>query len=156
MKQVLLAALFLPAMALAHGFSAEKLIIAHPYAFETTPTAQTAGGYMLIMNNGEAADRLLRIEADFSKITLHTTVEQDGVARMQELDAIDIPPMAQTPLEPGGLHIMFYGLNGDPFEIGEEIPATLVFEQAGEVSVTFQVEPRGAGAIDHSNHGVTN
>ncbi|MEL6596323.1 MAG: copper chaperone PCu(A)C [Pseudomonadota bacterium] len=156
MKHLILAALLAPATALAHGFSADKLIIAHPMAFETTPTAQTAGGYMVIMNNGETADRLLAVKADFPKVTLHSTVEQDGIARMRELDAIDIPPMAQTPLQPGGLHIMFYGLNGDPFEVGEEIPATLIFEQAGEVPVTFHVEPRGADAVDHSNHGVTN
>ncbi|WP_224826027.1 copper chaperone PCu(A)C [Cognatishimia sp. MH4019] len=156
MKHLILAALLAPSIAFAHGFSADKLIIAHPMAFETTPTAQTADGYMVIMNNGDTADRLLAVKADFPKVTLHSTVEQDGIARMQELDAIDIPPMAQTPLQPGGLHIMFMGLNGDPFEVGEEIPATLVFEKAGEVPVTFHVEPRGAGAIDHSNHGVTN
>ncbi|PJN92451.1 hypothetical protein CNY89_29595, partial [Amaricoccus sp. HAR-UPW-R2A-40] len=32
---------------------------------------------------------------------------------------------------PGGAHVMFMGLDGDPFEVGEVIPATLVFEKAG-------------------------
>lgn len=48
---------------------------------------------------------------------------------------------------------MFMGLES-PFEDGQEIPATLVFETAGEVEVTFNVEARSEDgeSMDHSNH----
>jgi copper(I)-binding protein len=51
---------------------------------------------------------------------------------------------------------MFMGLDGDPFEAGESVPATLVFETAGRVEVEFKVEPR-AGAAEaeapaHADH----
>ncbi|MDP5359854.1 MAG: copper chaperone PCu(A)C, partial [Paracoccaceae bacterium] len=59
-------------------------------------------------------------------------------------------------LAPGGLHVMFMGLGGDPFEVGETFPATLVFEKAGEVEVVFYVEERTAEAMDHSGHQMGN
>ena len=40
---------------------------------------------------------------------------------------------------------MFIGLDGKQFVEGEKIPATLVFEQAGEVAVEFAVEKRPSG-----------
>jgi hypothetical protein len=47
---------------------------------------------------------------------------------------------------------MFMGLDGDPFEVGERIPATLVFERAGEIEVEFWVEPRDGGMTGHEEH----
>ena len=48
---------------------------------------------------------------------------------------------------------MFMGLEG-PFETGARFPATLIFEQAGEVAVEFVVEQRpGAGANEGMEHG---
>jgi len=40
---------------------------------------------------------------------------------------------------------MFMGLNGDPMEIGEQVPATLVFKDAGEIDIMFNVEEIKAG-----------
>jgi copper(I)-binding protein len=40
---------------------------------------------------------------------------------------------------------MFMGLIGDPFEEGETVPATLVFENAGEVEIEFNVEKMTEG-----------
>lgn len=37
---------------------------------------------------------------------------------------------------------MFMGLNGNPFEQGEKIDAPLLFENAGEIEIQFNVEPR--------------
>jgi len=71
---------------------------------------------------------------------------------MVHLDGLDIPAGETVTLEPGGLHVMFMGLS-EPFIEGEKIEATLVFEQSGELEITFNVEARPeAGGEDHSNH----
>jgi hypothetical protein len=44
---------------------------------------------------------------------------------------------------------MFMGLDGDPFEEGDRIPATLVFDRAGEIAVEFWVEPRDGNRTGH-------
>lgn len=141
--------------ALAHEYKIGDLVIDHPMAFETATTAQTGGGFMTITNTGTAADTLIGVQADFPRVGLHTTEMDGDVARMLQVDGIAIPAGETVMLEPGGFHVMFMGLGGDPFEVGEEIPATLIFENAGTLEVVFNVEERKTGdhtMMDHSNH----
>ncbi|WP_147105265.1 copper chaperone PCu(A)C [Tateyamaria sp. syn59] len=156
MKRLILAsALTLCATAaLSHDFKSGSLIVDHPMAFPTMATAMSGAGYFSVTNTGTEDDRLIGIRADFPRVTLHGTTNEDGVMRMFDIDAIDIPAGETVGLEPGGKHIMFMGLSGDTFEVGDEIPATLVFEKAGEIDVVFYVEPRGGASdeVDHSAH----
>ena len=60
----------------------------------------------------------------------------------------------ETVLAPGGYHVMITGLPSGPAE-GDRIDATLTFETAGDVDVTFNVEPRprsGAEGHGHAGH----
>lgn len=129
---------------LAHEYRAGDLTIGHPFAYATPKGAMAGGGYMRITNAGTADDRLIGLRADFPRVMLHDTQEKDGIARMMHLETLDIPAGETVVFAPGGMHVMFMGLDGDPFEPGETIPATLVFETAGEVEVEFLVEERPA------------
>jgi len=127
----------------ASEFTSGTLVIQDVTAFETAPTAKAAGGYMRIENTGDADDRLIGVEADFPRVELHTTEEKDGVARMMHVDGIDVPAGGTAILQPGALHVMFMGLGeGQGFSAGDEVPAVLIFENAGPVSVVFDVIPR--------------
>ena len=139
---------------LAGDTTTGDLTVVEPFAFSTPATARAAGGFMTIKNTGTEADALIGIKADFPRVELHTTEEQDGVARMMHVDKIDVPAGETVELAPGGLHVMFMGLGGDPFEVDEEVPATLVFEKAGEVEVVFQVRERPKGG--HGSQPATN
>ncbi len=140
----------------AHEYKLGDLVVDHPMTFATAPTAQTGGGFFTITNHGTQSDRLVSVTADFPRVEIHTTVMDGDVARMMQLvDGIEVPPGETVTLMPGGMHIMFMGLRGDPFEVGEEIPATLVFENAGSMDVLFMVEERNmdaASGMDHSGH----
>ncbi len=125
------------------------ITVAHSKAFETAPSAMAGGGFMEITNTSSIDDFLVGVQADFPRVELHTTEFTDGVARMMHLDGIPVRAGETVVLEPGGLHVMFMGLQGDPFEVGETIEATLVFENAGEIPVTFDVVKRDMSA--HSN-----
>jgi hypothetical protein len=160
MKRTLFAAaavvMCMAGAALAHDYKIGALSVAHPMAFETAKTARTGGGYLSITNTGDAPDRLIGARSDaFPDIMLHeTTTDANGVARMAHLDAVEIPAGETVTFAPGGMHLMFMGLDGDPLEIGEKIPVTLHFERAGDLDVVFNVEARGAAgdAVDHATH----
>lgn len=153
MRKILSMLFMLPAAVFAHGYSVGDLVIAHPMAFETPQTAQAGAGYMTIFNNGTTDDILVAVRADFPRVMLHQTMMQDDVATMSDVDGIPVPAGQAVTLAPGDAHVMFMGLAGDPFEVGEEINATLVFARAGEIDVVFQVEARSENAtVDHSNH----
>ena len=118
--------------------------IAQPKAFATAPTAMAGGAFMEISNTGSTDDRLIAVQADYPRVEIHTTeFDSEGVARMMHLDdGIAIPAGETVTLEPGGLHVMFMGLRNTPFVEGETVSATLVFEQAGEVPVAFDIVKR--------------
>ncbi|MEM1341123.1 MAG: copper chaperone PCu(A)C [Pseudomonadota bacterium] len=140
--------------AAAHEYTVGDLEVIHPMAFETAETARVGAGYLEIVNSGDSADRLVEVRADIPRIELHTVEDNDGVVKMVEMeDGIEVPAGETVSLEPGGLHIMFMGLEG-ALVAGSEVPATLVFEEAGEVEVVFKIEERDGSVKghDHGNH----
>jgi len=143
----LAAAVLTGTAAAPHEYHLGALDIGHPYAVETPPGAAAGAGYLSVTNTGSTPDRLLAIRTDFPRTQIHA-VETDaaGVTRMHPVEALDIPPGATVVLAPQKLHVMFLGL-GEPLVAGTAIPATLVFEKAGEIPVEFKVEPRTAGAV---------
>lgn len=150
----LIAALAAPAF--AHDYKLGALSIEHPFGFTAPATAMASGGFMEIANTGSEDDRLIAVEADFNKVELHThEIDANGVARMVELKGgIPLPAGETVMLKPGGLHVMFMGLGGKALEEGETVEAVLVFEKAGRLPVSFNIEARGAGmGHDHGNHG---
>lgn len=145
-------ALALPLSAAADDYALGDLTIGHPKSRPTAATAMAGAGYMTIANTGAAPDRLVAAEADFPRVELHDIVMDGDVAKMQQMMGVELPAGETVTFAPGGMHVMFMGLNGDPFEIGEEIPVTLVFEKAGRIDVVFTVADMDAAATDHSGH----
>ncbi len=133
----------LPFMAFADEFAVGDLVISDPISYETPVTAQTGVGYLSITNTGDVDEKLIDVRADFPRVMVHETIIDGDITRMQHvMGGLVIPAGATVSLEPGSFHIMFMGLGGDPFEVGEDIPATLVFETAGELDIVFKVEAR--------------
>ncbi len=147
----LIAALLFGTAGLAHDYTAGDLKITHPNIPQPATTAPTAAGYLAITNTGTTPDRLTGITAGFAEMAMlhQSKVDDSGVASMTHLDGINIPPGGTVTLEPGSLHIMFMGL-ASPLLEGTPLPATLTFENAGEVVVEFMVEPAQGAAHGHS------
>lgn len=134
-----LALMTLPTLGSAHDYKIADLVIDHLMARETTASAMAGAGYFMVINNGETDDVLIEVRADFPRVMIHDTEVVDDVATMVHLENLPIPAGETVMLAPGGKHVMFMGLNGDPFEEGEDISATLVFEKAGEIEVMLEV-----------------
>ena len=130
------------------------LSLSHIWLREPPPAAKTAGGYLTIANASSAADRLIAVESGIAgAIEVHEMSNVEGVMRMQALPkGLDLPAGQTVELKPGGYHIMFMGLK-EPLKAGATVPATLVFEKAGKVPVTFAVENAAAQAGEHQHGG---
>lgn len=161
MRKTVLTALLLvlPAFGHAHEYKVGDIVIHHPVARETAQTAMAGAGYMTITNSGDTADRLIAVEAAFPRVEIHDVKVENDVASMFQVDGVELAPGETITLQPGQKHVMFMGLNGDPFEAGEEVPARLIFEQAGAVDVVFNVETAeqlmqslGIDAAAHGGH----
>ena len=144
LKAALAAALLLAAPALAHEYKAGDLTIGHPYAFPSP--GRTAAGYLSITNAGDTPDTLTAVRVEGATASVHTTAtDAAGVAKMAPVDGLEVPPHATVTLAPRATHIMLMDL-AKPLRVGDSLPATLVFEKAGEVAVDFKVDARGGKA----------
>lgn len=129
-----------PTFAAAHEYKIGDLVVDHPAAKTTPTTAMTGAGYVTITNNGDETDTLIAVEADFPRVEIHDTKVENDVASMFQVEGVVVEPGDTVTFAPGGKHIMFMGLEGDPFEEGETVDATLIFEKAGRLEVVFDVE----------------
>jgi Uncharacterized protein conserved in bacteria len=156
MKQIFLSAILglLAFPAIAHDFTQGSIYLDHPMIEEAPPNAPVLGGYLSIQNMGEADDRLIAIESTAAeKVEMHNSTVTDGIARMQPMTEGLSIPAGETVWLDNGMHAMFIK-PARRHVVGDEVPATLVFENAGRIDVTFKVEERtpGAGA-SHEGHG---
>lgn len=156
-----LAALLLAAPAFAHGVKVGEIEIDHPWARATADGVQNGAAYLVLENDGKAVDRLMSATSPAAaKVELHTHINDNGVMRMREVNAIDLAPDAKVKLAPGGLHLMLLGLT-EPLRKGKAFPLTLTFEKAGAVTVEVAVQGagdsapshEGMGGHDHDHHG---
>lgn len=140
---VLAACVAMPAQ--AEDITAGSLKISAAWTRATPKGASVGGGYMKITNSGSAPDRLVGGATDISdRLEVHEMSMENGVMKMRPLvKGIEIKPGQTVEFKPGGNHVMFLGLK-QPLAQGEPIKATLVFEKAGKVDVTFAVEGIGA------------
>lgn len=141
---------------LAHDYKSGDLAIDHPWARATAASQGNGASYMSITNNG-AADRILAAETPAAdRAELHTHGMDDaGVMRMREVEAIDLPAGETVELAPGGLHIMMFDL-AEPLVEGATFPLTLTLEQIGKIELEVQVEPVTYGIGGGMSHGQAN
>ena len=137
------AALPLAAPAAAQDAETETLQISGGFTRASPMVAGAGAGFMTIRSRGPA-DRLIAFESPAcTRPELHTHVAEDGMMRMRQVDAIDIPAGGMAELKPGGLHLMFIDMPA-PFTEGSMVPVTLIFENAGKVEITLPVKGPGA------------
>ncbi len=118
-----------------------EIVISDSYARSASPHAKTGAAFMQIENTGPEADRLIDARSDAAKrVELHTHIITDGVAQMVHVEeGFALEPGQTVSLQRGGKHVMLMGLNG-PFVHGETVTITLVFEQAGEITIEVPID----------------
>lgn len=111
----------------------------------TPPGAKAGAGYLVISNNGDEADRLVSISSDLAeKNELHEMQMEGDVMKMRPMEnGVVINPGETVEFKPGGLHIMFMGLN-KAFTEGETYKLKLVFEKSGKVELEMPVRIKAA------------
>ena len=111
----------------AETFTAGDIVVETPWSRATPGAAPVAGGYLVVVNTGSEADRLVGGTSEISeRFEVHSMEMVDGVARMAPVEGgLAIPPGESVTLAPGDYHVMFMGLRR-PLTEGErfEAPAT--------------------------------
>lgn len=108
-----------------------------------SPAAADNGAfYMTITNESGQDDKLVAVSADVCNVVeLHEMyMKENDVMGMRPVEggAIVIPDGETVELKVGGLHVMCLGKT-ESFELGNEYPLTLTFENAGDMAVTAAI-----------------
>jgi periplasmic copper chaperone A len=138
------------AMSGSATFKRGDLIVVSPWTRATPGGAKIAGGYLKITNNGAMVDRFVGAKSDATDhVEIHEMSMNDGVMKMRPLpNGLEIKPGETVELKSGGYHLMFMDLKR-PLKQGDTLKATLQFEKAGSLEVTFNVNALGASAPPH-------
>lgn len=129
-----------------------------PWARASAPGSKIAGGYMVILNRGAAADRLVSASSPAAaRVETHVHIVENEIMKMRKVPGYEVPANGRFELKPGGAHLMFMDIKA-PFKEGDKVPVTLKFEKAGEVKAEFNVGRIGgmgaAGGIKPGGHGM--
>lgn len=119
-------------------------------AYVAVPGAPgTTVAYVVIRNNGPA-DRLVSAHTSAGGRVAFRTPVNTRSAAMRTVPVITIPPHATLSLAPDSYQLLITGAG--PLRGGQAITLTLVFAQAGPVSITAQVtNPETGGSSYFSN-----
>jgi periplasmic copper chaperone A len=132
-----------------------NLQIEHPWSRATPAGAKVGAGYLVIKNIGTTPDRLVGgSTAVAAKVEIYEMTMKDNVATMRPTSGgLPIEPGKTVTFAPGSYHLMFVDLKS-PLKQGQKVTATLEFEKAGKVDVTFDVQAVGAKSpmSGHSEH----
>ncbi|CAL8981949.1 hypothetical protein RHODGE_RHODGE_00094 [Rhodoplanes serenus] len=135
------------ATAAAETYRVGPIEVAETWARATPSGASVTAGYMRITNHGPAPDRLLAIRMDAAlAVDLLELSLADNVMRLRSLGrGVEIAAGRTVEFRPGApWQAVVSGLSA-PLRPGDRLPATLVFEQAGDVTVDLVVQPIGTG-----------
>ena len=96
------------------------------------PPGQTVTAAFMTFNNAFAQDcQLVGAESPVaSSAEIHAHSHHNGAMSMRPVDAVKIPAGESLSLEPGGFHLMLFGLK-DALKEGEAYAITLFFEGEG-------------------------
>jgi len=98
--------------------------------------------YFTLQNDGDTDERLVGATTPAAATaTLHRTVTEDNVSRMESVDALILPSHSEVTFAPGGLHLMLMDLAA-PLADGGTVPLTLHFLESGDVMIDAPVRTR--------------
>ena len=130
---------------------ADGILVHDAYARSSGKSAKSGAAFLILENATTTDDRLIDARSDAAKrVELHTHKENaDGVMQMIHVEeGFVLPAGGSHALKRGGDHVMMMGLTG-PLAQGDTVTLTLVFEQAGEMTIEVPVGNKRKGGHGH-------
>ena len=135
----------------ASGGSSGEIEVENVWGRNSPKAAQNGAFYMNISNNSGEDDELLGAKADAcGAVELHEMyMKENDVMGMREVPGGTIPLTdgETVELKVGGLHVMCIDKQAE-FNIGDKIPLTLEFANAGEMELMVEIRESEMGGME--------
>lgn len=137
LKRLVLAPLML-LVAFSASAASSGVEVSEAWARATPPGAKTAAIYLTLSNTGETASLVAASTPVAERAELHTHKHEDGMMRMEQVPAIEIPAGGEARLKPHGDHVMLFGLR-QGLTPGERVSLTLEFDDGRTLELEVPV-----------------
>lgn len=118
--------------------AAQAVIVKNAWARATAPGQSTAGVYLEIVSNADAA--LVAAASPIARSAeIHAMRIEGGVMKMRAVPKVELPARKTIKLAPGELHVMLVGIK-QPLREKDRVPLELTIEGAGGSKSTVRVE----------------
>jgi len=119
--------------------AAGRLEVTGAWIRTAPPGAMMLAGYATLRNTGDAPLTVIGADSEaFGDVSLHESIEIDGIARMNALGSIEIATGASVVLAPGGKHLMLMRPKGEP-KSGESIKIHIAAKPGEGTTADFAV-----------------
>jgi periplasmic copper chaperone A len=116
-----------------------ELVVEDAYVRGLPPGVDTTSAYMTLRNTSDADLQLTGAASPIAReVTLHTTMNHDGMLHMQHVQSVTIPAHGELVLESGGIHLMLAGLKQSVVE-GTAVELTLQFADGSTQQLSLPV-----------------
>ena len=127
------------AMYVASLQPADDLEIAGTWVRATPPNRDVTAAYLVIKNRSDRTRELLSVETPVAEYAeLHTMRQVDDMMEMKKIERLVVPAQGEAVLEPGGNHIMLFGVKRQMVE-GDSVSLTLRFADQSTRNVVAEV-----------------
>lgn len=132
-------------------FAADTVSIEGAWTRATPPGAVNSATYAQLVNSGTEDRTIVSATTDAAeKVELHTVIAEDNMMKMRQVPYINIPAGSMTELKPGGLHIMFLGIN-EQLKDGGQVTVEVEFANGDKMSFDSPIKKMmGKKMMDHS------
>jgi copper(I)-binding protein len=106
------------------------------------PGSRMTAAYGVLSNHGKKSIAITSFGSDsFADVSLHVTIAEGGVSRMEHLPALMLAPGDSSVLQPGGMHLMLMS-PGREIHPGDQVSLTLVAADGERYRFYLPVENR--------------
>ncbi len=120
-----------------------KDVVVNLSPVEGNPSA----GYATIEGGPEDVSLVSVTADDVMRMEMHETVEENGMAMMKTLDNVPVPAGETVKFEPGGKHLMIWGVGGGSVAQGS-LRMIFIFSNDDRIQVDATIKKAGAPAVD--------
>ncbi len=147
-KLILLSSLFLTFSSL----SAETLEFRDTLINEAPPGATVMAAYMTIVNNSDKPRSVVKVNSpDYESVEMHYSFIEEGVAKMQKIDAFEVDANSVLKLEPRSNHLMLIKPKKHTRR-GEIIILNLTEQDGTEHKLVITIKKLDSGHNHHHHH----
>ncbi|GAB5480862.1 MAG: hypothetical protein Pars92KO_06190 [Parasphingorhabdus sp.] len=120
-----------------------KDVVVNLSPVEGNPSA----GYATIKGGPEDVSLVSVTADDVMRMEMHETVEENGMAMMKTLGKVPVPAGGTVKFEPGGKHLMIWGIGGGSVAQGS-LRMIFIFSNDDRIQVDAAIKKAGAAAAD--------